>query len=232
MDATAEDSATWASTLLVEYTVEKMSIHAVIFDLGGVVFESPLAFIREYEIRHGLSEQFVARVVGSGGAQGAWQRLERGELSLSEFCAQFDAEARAAGEPLNTAHLMSEIRDRSVVRPPMLDAVRTLRRARLKVAALTNNWETHEDHDERMKLLRGEFDVFVESCKVGMRKPDPRIYTLTCERLQIPPSAAVFLDDIGANLKAAKALGMKTLKVGDPATALAELGQIVGLPLR
>ena len=212
--------------------MRKSSIQAVIFDLGGVVFESPLAFIREYEIRHGLSEHFIARLVGGyGGEDSAWHRLERGELPLSEFCAQFDADASAAGEPLNTAHLMSEMRERSAVRPIMLEAIRTLRRAGLKVAALTNNWVTHDDHDERMKPLRDEFHVFVESCKVRLRKPDPRIYTLTCERLQIPPSGAVFLDDIGGNLKAAKALGMKTVKVADPLKALAELGQVVGLSL-
>ena len=129
-----------------------MAVRAVIFDLGGVVFESPLAFIREYEIRHGLSEHFIARLVGGyGGEDAVWHRLERGELPLSEFCAQFDAGARAAGEPMNTAHLMSEMMERSTVRPLMLEAIRTLRRTGFKVAALTNNWITHEDHDERKK---------------------------------------------------------------------------------
>ena len=82
-----------------------------------------------------------------------------------------------------------------------------------------------------MEPLRTEFDVFVESCKVGLRKPDPLIYALACRELDVPPSAAVFLDDIGSNLKAAKALGMTTIKVDDPAVALGELGRIVGLSL-
>ena len=75
-------------------------------------------------------------------------------------------------------------------------------------------------------------DVVVESSVVGVRKPDPRFYELACERLAIEPSEAVFLDDLGINLKPARAMGMATIKVGDPAVAIAELEQIVGFPLR
>jgi putative hydrolase of the HAD superfamily len=208
-----------------------VAIRAVIFDLGGVVFDSPLEFIREYETRHGLPEHFIARIVGGyGGTDGPWHRLERGELSLAAFCEQFDADIRAAGEAASSLDLMNEMAARSKLRPAMLDAVRSLRSRGLKVAALTNNWmmgNAHE-HDERLDLLRAEFHVFVESCKVGLRKPDPRIYEHACELLGVPPSAAVFLDDMGQNLKAARALGMTTIKVGDPSLALTELEQVLG----
>jgi epoxide hydrolase-like predicted phosphatase len=114
----------------------------------------------------------------------------------------------------------------------MLAAIRALRReGRFRAAALTNNWVTFEDHDERSRPLRDEFDVFVESCRVGMRKPEPAIYRLVCERLDVAPDRAVFLDDIGTNLKAARALGMRTIKVEEPRSALAALGTLVGLPL-
>ena len=73
------------------------------------------------------------------------------------------------------------------------------------------------------------FDVFVESAVEGLRKPDPRIYHLVCERLDVPPTQAVFLDDIGSNLKSARALGMHTIKVETPEAALGELGVLLGL---
>jgi epoxide hydrolase-like predicted phosphatase len=208
------------------------TIQAVIFDLGGVVFDSPLALIRAYEERHGLPQHFVAGIVGGyGGADGAWHRLERGETSLAEFCRRFDADVAAAGQSMSTTDLMREMAERSAVRPEMIAAIRALRGSGLKVAALTNNWITHADHDERLRPLREEFHVFVESCKVGLRKPDPRIYTLACEELGVPPGAAVFLDDIGSNLKAARALGMTTIKVEEPGDALLRLGLAVGLEL-
>jgi epoxide hydrolase-like predicted phosphatase len=90
---------------------------------------------------------------------------------------------------------------------------------------------THEGYDREMQPLREEFHVFVESCKVKLRKPDPRIYGLVCERLDVTPGAAVFLDDIGGNLKAARALGMTTIKVEEPVAAIAELERVVGLEL-
>jgi epoxide hydrolase-like predicted phosphatase len=209
-----------------------VSIQAVIFDLGGVVFESPLRFIREYEERLGLPQNLVARVVGGyGGEHGAWQRLERGELTLPAFCVEMDRDVRVLGAQMSSADLMQKMAELHEVRPAMLGAIRRLRQSGFKVAALTNNWVTHDGYDELMRPLREEFHVFVESCKVGMRKPDPRIYGIACERLGVPASASVFLDDIGGNLKIARGLGMTTIKVGEPLAALRELSSIVGVDL-
>ena len=202
---------------------------AVIFDLGGVIFDSPLELITEFERRNGLPEHLVARLVGGyGGEDGAWHRLERGEILLEAFCELFDGDVKKAGHTFQTAQLMREMSERAAVRPAMITAIGKLRERGLKVAALTNNWVTDADYDSRMEPLREQFDVFVESCKVGLRKPDPRIYRLACERLGVLPESAVFLDDIGGNLKAAKALGMATIKVGAPEAALSELGRVVG----
>jgi len=202
---------------------------AVIFDLGGVIFDSPLELITDFERRNGLPEHLVARLVGGyGGEDGAWHKLERGELLLDAFCELFDGDVRKAGHAFRTAELMREMSERAAVRPAMVTALGKLRQQGLKVAALTNNWVTDSGYDARMEPLRREFDVFVESCKVGLRKPDPRIYRLACERLRVAPERAVFLDDIGGNLKAAKALGMTTIKVAGPEAALSELERVVG----
>ena len=92
-----------------------------------------------------------------------------------------------------------------------------------------SNWATDEPTGGP-DALRPLFDVFVESSVVGLRKPDPRIYRHVCGALEIEPAAAVFLDDIGSNLKTARALGMTTIKVVDPDEALAELAAALGLP--
>jgi len=110
----------------------------------------------------------------------------------------------------------------------MLEAIRRIRAHGLLAAALTNNWITE---DAGTGVLRPHFDVFIESAAIGLRKPDPRIFQRACEALRVAPAEAVFLDDIGANLKAARALGMTTIKVADPAAALAELEGVLGFAL-
>ena len=207
-----------------------MTFRAVVFDVGGVVLGSPLQAFRVYERELGMEPRALGRLVEAAGAQGAWSRLERGELPIEQFVAAFDAEMAAAGARVSGALLMERIALESAIRPQMVAAIRSLRAQGLRTAALTNNW-VNEDQNTKMDALRGEFDVFVESARVGMRKPDPRIYELVCSQLEVAPNEAVFLDDIGGNLKAARALGLTTIKVDDPDVALAELERTLGLRL-
>ena len=209
-----------------------MELRAVIFDVGGVIQESPLDFLREYEVRNDLPEGFVAGIVGNYAARpdGAWQRLERGELLLDEFCRIFDSEIANLGYSVSTAEMMLEMADYVVLRPRMIEAVRRVRAHGLKAAALTNNW-IMEEKDEEREALRSCFDAFIESCRTGLRKPDPRIYELTCEALGVLPGEAAFLDDMGANLKTAARLGMLAIEVTDPDAALRELGEALGIDL-
>ena len=209
-----------------------MDIRAVIFDIGGVIQESPLDFLREYELRNDLPEGFIAGIVGNYAARpdGAWQRLERGELLLDEFCRIFDSEIANLGYPVSTAAMMLEMADYVAIRPRMIEAVRRIRTHGMKTAALTNNWLMEEKDDER-EALKSRFDAFIESSRTGLRKPDPRIYELTCEALGVLPGEAAFLDDIGANLKTAARLGMLAIKVTDPDAALRELGEAIGIDL-
>jgi putative hydrolase of the HAD superfamily len=76
------------------------------------------------------------------------------------------------------------------------------------------------------------FEHVVESSKLGLRKPDPRIYRHACDLLGVQPQECVYLDDLGINLKPARALGMRTIKVGDPDIAIDELQAMVGIQLR
>ncbi len=209
-----------------------MTFAACIFDLGGVVLGSPLPAIRSYEAELGLGEMELARVVRLHGEDGAWARHERGELAFGEFCAAFEAEGEELGIGFSAVELMRRIEEAVRPRPEMVRAVGTIRERGLRVGALTNNWAEPAPAAARFDGLRDRFDVFVESCVVGMRKPDPRIYEHAVGLLAVPPAETVFLDDMGRNLKPASRMGMATIKVGDPAAALRELGELLGLDLR
>jgi putative hydrolase of the HAD superfamily len=205
-------------------------IAGVLFDIGGVVQDSPLHAIARYERDHGLPADAINRVVVAAGEAGAWSRLERGELTLEAWREPFEADCRAQGVAVDGRRLMTYIAEAGRERPQMLRAVSLLRGRGLRVGALTNNWARDEPAPGPHRLLP-HFDVVIESQAVGMRKPDPRIYELACRELGVTPPETAFLDDIGLNLKSARALGMHTIKVDDPDAALRELGALVGFNL-
>jgi putative hydrolase of the HAD superfamily len=210
-----------------------MPIAAVIFDLGGVVFPSPFDHFAAYEVAAGLPDRFIRNVVAASADHGAWARLERNDATFDEFCAEFESECREAGGSVDARELMAGVGARFEPRPEMLRAIAAIRERGLKLGALTNNWAPSESSpmpapDSRRDLL---FDVVVESSVEGLRKPDPRIYELMCTRLEIGPHEAVFLDDLGVNLKPARELGMTTIKVVDARAALDELAEVLGFSL-
>jgi putative hydrolase of the HAD superfamily len=207
-----------------------MAIRAVIFDFGGVILTSPFEAFGRYEAERGLPEGFIRGLNATNPDANAWAMLERSEVDLEGFVALFEAEAVAAGHAIDghavLAGLVGELR------PEMVTALKRVHE-RLPTALLTNNFvlgERGEPTGPMADVLR-EFDVILESSQVGLRKPDPAIYQLVCDKLGVEPAEAVFLDDLGINLKPARALGMTTIKVVDPAQALAELEAVLGFPL-
>jgi epoxide hydrolase-like predicted phosphatase len=205
---------------------------AVIFDLGGVVFDSPFAHFDEYERVAQLPTGSVRKVIARSSQHGAWAALERGEHTMASFCAALDAEAAAEGHRIDSSEIMAMIGRGMGARPDMIGAIERIRAQGLRTAALTNNWPSENGNDTPAGLRSlTVFDVVVESAVEGMRKPDPRIYHLTCERLGVEPTDAVFLDDIGANLKPARAMGITTIKVDEPAQALRDLEVVLGFAL-
>ena len=205
---------------------------AVIWDFGGVLTTSPFEAFARYERERGLPPDFLRGVNAVNHLENAWARLERGEIDQAEFDARFAEESRAMGHEVRGRELLPLLIGDT--RPEMVEALRRVK-ARLKTGCITNNILETRGGGERA-IYKSEimalFDEVIESAKAGLRKPDPRIYALMADRLGVPPSRCVYLDDLGVNLKPARALGMHTIKVVDPAAALAELERAVGFPLR
>jgi putative hydrolase of the HAD superfamily len=201
---------------------------AVIFDLGGVVFPSPFEAFDAYDLDAGLAPGTVRGLIRTSSETGAWAALERGELMLAEFYAQLESEATAAAFELDAAKLMATVSRGFGPRPEMATAIGRIRAANLQTAALTNNWPRPDDAPVPTTRDDLGFDVVIESAVVGLRKPDPRIYELVLSKLGVDAPDAVFLDDLGINLKPARAMGMTTIKVVDPDVALAELAGVLG----
>jgi len=207
-------------------------IRAALFDFGGVILTSPFEAFARYEREQALPEGLIRRLNATDPDTNAWARLERSEVSLDEFSQLFEAEARKAGHELSGHAVLGLLS--GDLRPAMVEAVRRCSE-RLITGLLTNNFvvgDGHVDRESEMAEVLGMFDAIVESSRVGVRKPDPAFYLHACEQLGIEPDEAVFLDDLGINLKPARALGMTTIKVTDPDLAISELESIVGFPLR
>jgi putative hydrolase of the HAD superfamily len=209
------------------------SIRAAFFDFGGVILSSPFEAFNGFEDRNGLPRDFIRTINATNPDTNAWARFERSEVAFEEFCDLFEAECREAGYEVAARELMPLLAGE--IRPAMVEAVRRCRE-RLVTACLTNNWVSFDDfpasgraggRDDALDL----FHHVIESSKVGVRKPDPRFYELACELCDVEPADVVFLDDLGVNLKPAAAMGMTTIKVVEPADALAQLEQVVGFPL-
>jgi len=211
-----------------------VKVKAALFDFGGVILSSPFEAFNGYEERQGLPRDFIRTLNATNPDTNAWARYERSEVSFDEFCDLFEAEAEAAGHRLVARDVMPLLAGQ--IRPEMVEALRRCGE-RLKTACLTNNVIGFNDFPQRARATgRDEvlslFDCIIESSKVGVRKPDRRFYEIACAELDIHPTEAVFLDDLGVNLKPARELGMQTIKVTDPGLAIAELEAIVGFALR
>lgn len=209
-------------------------IKAVLWDFGGVLTTSPFEAFNRYEQQHGLPADFIRTINATNPESNAWARFESSQISLEEFDVAFAEEAAGAGHQVPGRDVIELLSGN--VRPRMVSVLERCK-ADYQVACITNNVKSGQgpgmardsERAAAVQEVMALFDLVVESSVEGIRKPNPRIYSLTCERLGVEPSAAVFLDDLGINLKPAKALGMQTIKVLEEAQAIAELEQITGL---
>ncbi len=212
-------------------------IEAVIWDFGGVVTSSPFEAFNRFESERGLPRDTIRRINAADPDSNAWALFERAEIGAAEFDTMFAEEAARIGHDIRgndvLALLSGDIRPRMVA---ALDAVKT---AGHKVGCITNNvpagkgagMSTSEAKAAAVAEVMTRFDHIIESSKAGIRKPDPRIYTMMCEALSVDPARCIYLDDLGINCKPAAALGMQAIKVTGEAQALADLSALTGLSL-
>jgi putative hydrolase of the HAD superfamily len=212
------------------------TFHAVLWDFGGVLTESPFDAFRRFEQARDLPLDFLRRVNAVAPDTNAWARYERSELTLEEFDRAFAEETSVAGHRIGGAEVVQLLY--GALRPTMVEALRRVGEHYV-TACLTNNVKTGTAHglpttdDRAQEVARvlTMFDHVIESSKVGVRKPEPRFYQLALDALGIQAHQAVYLDDLGINLKPAKAMGMTTIKVIDAPQALRELEAVLELPL-
>jgi putative hydrolase of the HAD superfamily len=199
---------------------------AVIFDFGGVLTTPPGNGMRDYCAQNGIPwEAFRTQFLSH---ESAWSRFEANALTHAEFIASFESEGSTLGFTVDGAGFLSTFFEAMALRPEMVAVVREIRRHH-KVGCITNN--VRVETRQRLIVFEDLFDVVVESSKVGMRKPNPAIYLHACELLGVTPQQAIFLDDFGVNLKAARELGMATIKVDESLSAIDELERLLGIPL-
>jgi len=204
-------------------------VEAVLFDFGGVILSSPFEAFAEYEAEIGLPPDTIRKINSTNPDTNAWAKFERREVDPQEFARLFEEEALLLGHELDAQRILEGLH--GTVRPAMVEALSNCA-SKFKTAMLTNNITPmrEQDLDEEVKEVVEIFDILVESSIEGCRKPEERFYEIACERLAVNPESCVFLDDLGINLKPARAMGMKTIKVVEPEKAIEELYEIIGFP--
>lgn len=209
-------------------------IEAVIWDFGGVLTTSPFEAFSRFETERGLPADIIRRTNATNHHENAWAKFERAEIDIETFDGLFAAESLALG---------AEVRGKDVLpllsgdlRPEMVEALKRIK-AKFRTGCITNNLPANAmGSTSGRKLYVAEvmalFDHVIESAKIGLRKPDPRIYQMMVRTLQVDPAKCVYLDDLGVNLKPAREMGMTTIKVTNAAQAIGELEAATGIVLR
>ena len=212
-------------------------ITAVLFDFGGVITTSPFEAFARYELELGVPPDSIRKINSTNPDDNAWAKMERSEVTLPEFCELFEAEAQSMGLELSGEKVLGCLS--GDVRPQMVRALGILK-GQLPIGCITNNMKSGhgsgmsrtEDQAAAIAEIMTMFEVVIESAKVGIRKPDPRIYEMACTELKVDPRNCAYLDDLGINCKPAANLGMTAIKVVDPDEALDDLERAVGFSLR
>lgn len=208
-------------------------IRAVLWDFGGVILTSPFEAFNRYEQQQGLPVDFIRSVNTHNADDNAWARLERDDLSPAGFDTAFADESEALGHRVPGADVLALLS--GAVRPEMVVALDRVIAAGFATACLTNNVVSDDTAAVKrpdVAAVMARFDHVVESSKVGVRKPEPRFYEIACDLVNVAPEHCVFLDDLGINLKPAKAMGMQTIKVTGADQAITDLETVLDIPLR
>jgi len=202
-------------------------ITAVFWDFGGVILSSPFDAFEEYERARDLPVGFLRSVNAVDPHTNAWAQIERRTITPEQFDVAFADESAQLGHRVPGADVLALLD--GPIRPEMVVALDRVIAAGFTTACLTNNVASDVRPDVAAVMAR--FDHVIESSLVGVRKPDPEFYEIACATAGVAPTEVVFLDDLGINLKPARAMGMTTIKVESAERAIRDLGAALGIDL-
>ena len=216
-----------------------MSVTAVISDFGGVLTTPLLGSFAAFQNQTGIPPEALGmamqRIAEADGEHPLYE-LERGRITEAVFLERLGGELATELGHEPELHRFSEIYfDALEPNEPMIDLMRALRGRGLRMAMLTNNVREWEPLWRSMMPVDEIFELVVDSAFVGMRKPEPEIYELTLERLRaldglgdLAPSECLFVDDVGPNVEAARALGLSAVHFQANDQAIAEIEALLG----
>ena len=207
-----------------------MNYKAIIWDFGGVITSSPFETFNKFELSNNLPKDIIRTINSENPDDNAWAKFERNDIDLDEFDNLFSIEADKKGFKISGKQVIKLLSGE--IRKQMVDFLSFLKKD-YKLGCITNNIQNSKNEKVNHLNEAGQvmkiFDHIIESSKVGLRKPDPKIYYMSCDALGVKPEECIYLDDLGINLKPAREIGMTTIKVIDPNEAINEVKKYLQL---
>ena len=203
-----------------------MKYKAIIWDFGGVITSSPFEAFNNFEEANGLPKDIIRTINSENPDMNAWAQFESNSITIDEFNDLFLKEAKAKGFDIKGRDIIKLLK--GSIRENMVSFLRELK-SDFKLGCITNNVKpsSEENTDNETKEAMSIFDHVIESSIVGIRKPNPEIYMMSCDALNVSPDQCIYLDDLGINLKPARELGMTTIKVIQPEDAIQEVRNLL-----
>ena len=203
-----------------------MKYKAIIWDFGGVITSSPFEAFNEFEEANSLPKDIIRTINSENPDMNAWAQFESNSITIGQFNDLFLKEAKAKGFDIKGRDIIKLLK--GSIRENMVSFLRELK-SDFKLGCITNNVKSssEENTDNETEEVMSIFDHVIESSIVGIRKPNPEIYMMSCDALNVSPDQCIYLDDLGINLKPARELGMTTIKVIQPEDAIQEVRNLL-----
>ena len=203
-----------------------MKYKAIIWDFGGVITSSPFEAFNQFEEANGLPKDIIRTINSENPDTNAWAKFESNSITIDVFNDLFLKEAKAKGFDIKGRDIIKLLK--GSIRKNMVSFLRELK-TDFKLGCITNNVKSssEENNDNETKEAMSLFDHVIESSIVGIRKPNPEIYMMSCDALKVSPDQCIYLDDLGINLKPGRELGMTTIKVIKPEDAIQEVRNLL-----
>ena len=203
-----------------------MKYKAIIWDFGGVITSSPFEAFNQFEEANDLPKDIIRTINSENPDTNAWAKFESNSITIDVFNDLFLKEAKAKGFDIKGRDIIKLLK--GSIRKNMVSFLRELK-SDFKLGCITNNVKSssEENNDNETKEAMSLFDHVIESSIVGIRKPNPEIYMMSCDALKVSPDKYIYWDDLGNNLKPARELGMTTIKVIQPEDAIQEVRNLL-----